>query len=304
MMNSQLLDAVLLQTDFPELELHASGKVRDVYVLDRERLLFIATDRISAFDYVLATGIPHKGRVLTQISLFWFDLLRDLVPNHLITADINQYPASLQKYADQLRGRSMIVTRAEMFPVECVVRGYISGSAWKEYKATGQVCGIDLPKGLRESDRLPEPIFTPATKATTGHDENVSFSEMARLVGPELSLQLRDLSVAIYVRAAEYARQKGIIIADTKFEFGRTAQGITLADEVLTPDSSRFWPADKYASGSSQESFDKQYVRDYLEEIRWNKQPPAPALPAEVARRTSEKYVEAYHLLTGRELDV
>ena len=304
MMNSQLLDAVLLQTDFPELELHASGKVRDVYVLDRERLLFVATDRISAFDYVLATGIPHKGRVLTQISLFWFDLLRDLVPNHLITADINQYPASLQKYADQLRGRSMIVTRAEMFPVECVVRGYISGSAWKEYKATGQVCGIELPKGLRESDRLPEPIFTPATKATTGHDENVSFSEMVRLVGPEVSQQLRDLSVAIYVRAAEYARQKGIIIADTKFEFGRTAKGITLADEVLTPDSSRFWPADKYASGSSQESFDKQYVRDYLEEIRWNKQPPAPALPVEVARRTSEKYVEAYHLLTGRELDV
>jgi phosphoribosylaminoimidazole-succinocarboxamide synthase len=304
MMNSQLLDAVLLQTDFPELELHASGKVRDVYVLDRERLLFVATDRISAFDYVLATGIPHKGRVLTQISLFWFDRLRDLVPNHLITADINQYPASLQKYADQLRGRSMIVTRAEMFPVECVVRGYISGSAWKEYKTTGQVCGIELPKGLRESDRLPEPIFTPATKATTGHDENVSFSEMVRLVGPEVSRQLRDLSVAIYVRAAEYARQKGIIIADTKFEFGRTAQGITLADEVLTPDSSRFWPADKYASGSSQESFDKQYVRDYLEEIRWNKLPPAPALPAEVARRTSEKYVEAYHLLTGRELDV
>jgi phosphoribosylaminoimidazole-succinocarboxamide synthase len=304
MMNSQLLDAVLLQTDFPELKLHASGKVRDVYVLDRERLLFVATDRISAFDYVLATGIPHKGRVLTQISLFWFDLLRDLVPNHLITADINQYPASLQKYVDQLRGRSMIVTRAEMFPVECVVRGYISGSAWKEYKATGQVCGIELPRGLRESDRLPEPIFTPATKATTGHDENVSFSEMTRLVGPEVSRQLRDLSVAIYVRAAEYARQKGIIIADTKFEFGQTAQGITLADEVLTPDSSRFWPADKYASGSSQESFDKQYVRDYLEEIRWNKQPPAPALPAEVARRTSEKYVEAYHLLTGRELDV
>jgi phosphoribosylaminoimidazole-succinocarboxamide synthase len=304
MMNSQLLDAVLLQTDFPELELHASGKVRDVYVLDRERLLFVATDRISAFDYVLATGIPHKGRVLTQISLFWFDLLRDLVPNHLIAADMDQYPASLQKYADQLRGRSMIVTRAEMFPVECVVRGYISGSAWKEYKTTGQVCGIELPKGLRESYRLPEPIFTPATKAATGHDENVSFSEMVGLVGPEVSRQLRDLSVAIYVRAAEYARQKGIIIADTKFEFGRTAQGITLADEVLTPDSSRFWPADKYASGSSQESFDKQYVRDYLEEIRWNKRPPAPALPAEVARRTSEKYVEAYHLLTGRELDV
>jgi len=304
MMNAQLLDSVLLQTDFPELELYASGKVRDVYVIDQERLLFVATDRISAFDYVLATGIPHKGRVLTQISLFWFDFLRDLVPNHLITADINQYPASLQKHADQLRGRSMIVTRADMFPVECVVRGYISGSAWKEYKTTGRVCGIELPKGLRESDRLPEAIFTPATKATTGHDENIPFSEMARLVGPELSRQLRDISLAIYVRAAEYARQRGIIIADTKFEFGRTPQGITLADEVLTPDSSRFWPADQYVPGRSQESFDKQYVRDFLEEIRWNKQPPAPALPPEVARRTSEKYVEAYRLLTGHELDV
>jgi len=304
MMNAQLLDSVLLQTDFPELELYASGKVRDVYVIDQERLLFVATDRISAFDYVLATGIPHKGRVLTQISLFWFDFLRDLVPNHLITADINQYPASLQKHADQLRGRSMIVTRADMFPVECVVRGYISGSAWKEYKTTGRVCGIELPKDLRESDRLPEAIFTPATKATTGHDENIPFSEMARLVGPELSCQLRDISLAIYVRAAEYARQRGIIIADTKFEFGRTSQGITLADEVLTPDSSRFWPADQYVPGRSQESFDKQYVRDFLEEIRWNKQPPAPALPPEVTRRTSEKYVEAYRLLTGHELDV
>ncbi len=303
-MNFQLLDSVLLQTDFPELKLHASGKVRDVYVLDDEQLLFVATDRISAFDYVLATGIPHKGRVLTQISLFWFDFLRDLVPNHLVTADVNQYPKALLKYVDQLQGRSMIVTQADMFPVECVVRGYISGSAWKEYKATGRVCGIELPKGLQESDRLPEPIFTPATKAATGHDENIPFAEMARLVGPELSRQLRDLSLAIYVRAAEYARQKGIIIADTKFEFGRTARGITLADEVLTPDSSRFWPADQYAPGRSQGSFDKQYVRDYLEEIRWNKQPPAPALPAEVARRTSEKYVEAYHLLTGRELDV
>jgi len=304
MMNAQLLDSVLLQTDLPELELHASGKVRDVYVLDQERLLFVATDRISAFDYVLATGIPHKGRVLTQISLFWFDLLRDLVPNHLITADIEQYPASLQKHADQLRGRSMIVTRADMFPVECVVRGYISGSAWKEYKTTGRVCGIDLPKGLQESDRLPDPIFTPATKAMTGHDENIPFAEMARLVGPELSRQLRDISLSIYVRAAEYARQRGIIIADTKFEFGRTPQGITLADEVLTPDSSRFWPANQYVPGRSQESFDKQYVRDFLEEIRWNKQPPAPALPIEVARRTSEKYVEAYQLLTGHDLDV
>jgi len=303
-MSSQLLDPVLLQTDFPELKLHASGKVRDVYHLDEDRLLFVATDRISAFDYVLATGIPHKGRVLTQISLFWFDFLRDLVPNHLLTADVRQYPAPLQKYADQLRGRSMIVVRADMFPVECVVRGYISGSAWKEYKATGRVCGIELPKGLRESDRLPEPIFTPSTKATSGHDENISFAEMTRLVGPELSGQLRDLTLAVYVKAADYALQKGIIIADTKFEFGRTARGITLADEVLTPDSSRFWPADKYSPGRTQESFDKQYVRDYLEEIRWNKQPPAPALPAEVTQRTSEKYVEAYRQLTGLELDV
>jgi phosphoribosylaminoimidazole-succinocarboxamide synthase len=303
-MTSELLDSVLLQTDFPELELHASGKVRDVYRLDNEHLLFVATDRISAFDYVLATGIPHKGRVLTQISLFWFDFLRDLVPNHLVTADVTRYPATVRNYADLLRGRSMMVVRAEMVPVECVVRGYISGSAWKEYKANGRVCGIELPAGLRESDQLPQPIFTPATKATTGHDENIPFAEMARLIGPELSRELRDISLKIYTKASEYARQKGIIIADTKFEFGRTAAGITLADEVLTPDSSRFWPAEKYQPGKAQESFDKQYVRDYLEEIRWNKQPPAPALPPEVARKTSEKYVEAYHQLTGRELDV
>jgi len=278
-MTPELLDPVVLQTDFPELELHASGKVRDVYRLDNEHLLFVATDRISAFDYVLATGIPHKGRVLTQISLFWFDFLRDLVPNHLVTADVTRYPATVRSYADLLRGRSMMVIRAEMVPVECVVRGYISGSAWKEYKASGRVCGIDLPKGLKESDELPEPIFTPATKATTGHDENIPSAEMTRLIGPELSRELRDISLKIYTKASEYARQKGIIIADTKFEFGRTAAGITLADEVLTPDSSRFWPAEKYQPGKAQESFDKQYVRDYLEEIRWNKQPPAPALP-------------------------
>src|SRR6478609_4669570 len=207
-MSSQLLDSVLLQTDFPELNLHASGKVRDVYNLDADRLLFVATDRISAFDYVLATGIPHKGRVLTQISLFWFEFLKDVVPNHLLTADVSQYPAPLQKYADQLRGRSMIVTRADMFPVECVVRGYISGSAWKEYKATGTVCGIELPKGLKESDQLPEPIFTPATKATSGHDENISFATMSSLVGSELSTQLRDISLKIYTTAADYARTK------------------------------------------------------------------------------------------------
>jgi phosphoribosylaminoimidazole-succinocarboxamide synthase len=303
-MSPNLLDRVILQTDFPDLHLHASGKVRDVYQLDNERLLFVATDRISAFDYVLATGIPHKGRVLSQMSLFWFDFLYDIVPNHVITADVTQYPQALQKYADQLRGRSMIVQRAEMFPVECVVRGYISGSAWKEYQASGKVCGIDLPAGLRESEAFPEPIFTPATKAVSGHDENIPFAKMCEIVGTEAASHLRDLTLRIYKKAAAYARQRGIIIADTKFEFGRTAKGITLADEVLTPDSSRFWPADKYEPGRSQESYDKQYVRDYLEQIRWNKQPPAPALPAEVAAHTSEKYLDAYLQITGHKLDV
>ena len=302
-MSPEILDTVLLRTDYPELELHASGKVRDVYNLDNDHLLFVATDRISAFDYVLATGIPHKGRVLSQISLFWFEFLSDIVPNHVITAEVNLYPQLLKKYAEQLRGRSMLVRCAQMFPVECVVRGFISGSAWKEYQATGKVCGIDLPAGLRESAALPEPIFTPATKAVTGHDENISFARMCEIVGTEAASHLRDLSLRIYKKAAAYARQRGIIIADTKFEFGRTAKGITLADEVLTPDSSRFWPADTYAPGASQESYDKQYVRDYLEEIRWNKQPPAPALPDEVARRTSEKYLDAYFKITGHRLD-
>jgi len=303
-MTPQLLDNVLLRTDIPELELYASGKVRDVYRVDNEHLLFVATDRISAFDYVLATGIPNKGKVLTQLSLFWFDLLRDIVPNHLVTADVKQYPAVLRPYEEQLRGRSMLVVRADMVAIECVVRGYISGSAWKEDKQTSSVCGISLPPGLRESDQLPEPIFTPATKALSGHDENISFERMAQQAGPALSRELRDLSMRIYQTAADYARQRGIIIADTKFEFGRTAGGLVLADEVLTPDSSRFWPADTYQPGQAQESFDKQYVRDYLEQIRWNKQPPAPALPAEVALQTSEKYLEAYRRLTGRELSV
>ena len=303
-MSPELLDTVLLHTEFPELQLHASGKVRDVYRLGNDALLFVATDRISAFDYILATGIPHKGRVLTQISLFWFDFLKDVVPNHLITADVNQYPPELHKYADQLRGRSMEVIQADMVPVECVVRGYMSGSAWREYKATGKVCGIRLAKGLQESDRLPEPIFTPATKAVTGHDENIPFDEMVRIVGGELSETLRDLTLKVYSKASDYARQRGIIIADTKFEFGRTPRGVTLADEVLTPDSSRFWPANLYHPGRAQDSYDKQYVRDYLEEIRWNKQPPAPALPVEVVRKTSEKYLEAYQQLTGRKLDV
>jgi phosphoribosylaminoimidazole-succinocarboxamide synthase len=303
-MSPKLLDPVLLQTNFPELQLHASGKGRDVYQLDNDRLLFVATDRISAFDYVLATGIPHKGSVLTQISLFWFDFLSDTVANHLITADVASYPQTLQAYAEQLRGRSMIVQRAQMFPVECVVRGYISGSAWKEYKATGKVCGIELPSGLLESQAFPEPMFTPSTKATSGHDENISFAKMCEIVGTETASTLRDLTLRVYKKAATYARQRGIIIADTKFEFGMTAKGITLADEVLTPDSSRFWPAENYAPGRSQESYDKQYVRDYLEEIHWNKQPPAPALPAEVARHTSDKYLDAYQQITGHKLDV
>ena len=303
-MSPQVLDPVLLQTNFPELKLHASGKVRDVYYVGDQQLLFVATDRISAFDYILATGIPQKGRVLSQISLFWFDFLSDIVPNHLITADVDKYPEELRHYADQLRGRSMLVKRAQMFPVECVVRGYISGSAWKEYKASGKVSGSTLPAGLKESDAFPEPIFTPSTKATTGHDENISFDQMCEIVGADTAAKLRDLTLRVYKKAADYARGRGIILADTKFEFGMTDKGITLADEVLTPDSSRFWPADKYQPGRAQDSYDKQYVRDYLEQIHWNKQPPAPALPADVARRTSEKYLEAYFQLTGHKLDV
>ncbi|HYX70313.1 MAG TPA: phosphoribosylaminoimidazolesuccinocarboxamide synthase [Terriglobales bacterium] len=300
-MTHQTLDSILLRTDLPGLPLHASGKVRDIYRLDGQ-LLFVATDRISAFDYVLASGIPHKGKVLTQLSLFWFDFLKELVPSHLITADVRRYPAPLQPYAEQLRGRSMMVVCADMVPIECVARGYLSGSGWKEYKQSGAVCGIQLPAGLRESDKLPEPIFTPAIKATSGHDENISFDEMVKRSDRKLAETLRDLTLAIYKKAADYALTKGIIIADTKFEFGHGPAGLVLADEVLTPDSSRFWPADKYQPGRAQDSYDKQYVRDYLESIRWNKQPPAPGLPPEVAAHTSEKYLEAYRRLTGREL--
>jgi phosphoribosylaminoimidazole-succinocarboxamide synthase len=294
--------AVLLHTDIPELELYASGKVRDIFKVGNEQLLFVASDRISAFDYVLASGIPNKGRVLTQLSLFWFDFLKNIVANHLITADVAKFPAELKKHEGQLRGRSMLVQHAQMVQVECVVRGYLSGSGWKEYKNNGEVCGIKLPTGLKESDKLPEPIFTPAIKAQTGHDENISFDRMVQVTGGDLSEKLRDLSIRVYKAAADYALTKGIIIADTKFEFGTTAAGLVLADEVLTPDSSRFWPVDKYKPGMTQESFDKQYVRDYLEEIKWNKQPPAPGLPDEVAAKTSEKYVEAYRRLTGHEL--
>ncbi len=294
----------LIETEFTHLALHARGKVRDLYSVG-EYLLLVATDRISAFDHVLATGIPGKGKVLTQLSLFWFDFLQDIVPNHLVSTDVNSYPRELQQYKDELDGRSMLVKRAQMFPVECVVRGYLSGSGWKDYLATGAVCGIPLAAGLREGDKLPEPLFTPATKSLDGeHDINISFDEMISRVGAQSASRLRDLSLAIYNKASNYAEQRGLILADTKFEFGTTAEGIILADEVLTPDSSRFWPRDKYSPGRQQPSFDKQYVRDYLESIHWNKQAPAPALPDEVVLHTQQKYLEAYRLLTGTSLSL
>lgn len=284
----------MLQSELPKLHLKARGKVRDIYE-DGDRLLIVATDRISAFDYILATGIPEKGRVLTQMTLFWLDFLGDVVPNHLLSVDVSALPPEFE-------GRSMWVRKLEMFDVECVARGYLSGSGWKDYQRTGAVCGIPLPPGLRESEALPEPIFTPATKAQSGHDENISFERAGEIVGGETVARLRDLTLELYRRASDYARTRGIIIADTKFEFGKLGGEIVLGDEVLTPDSSRFWPAATYSPGGAQPSYDKQYVRDYLESIHWNKQPPAPGLPEEVAARTSEKYQEAYRALTGRDL--
>jgi len=279
------------------------GKVRDIYELD-DALLLVATDRISAFDYVLGSGIPDKGKVLTQLSSFWFEQTQHIVRNHLITANVRDFPASLQADAETLAGRSMMVRRAQPVPVECVARGYLSGSGWKEYAATGTVCGIPLPAHLRESGRLPEPIFTPATKATSGHDLNVSEDEAGRIVGRELVARLRELTLQLYGFGAKHARVHGIILADTKFEFGLLPSGeLILIDEVMTPDSSRYWPQDSYRPGGPQPSFDKQYVRDYLETIRWNKQPPVPTLPDDVVLRTREKYVEAHRRLTGRELD-
>lgn len=292
---------IIIQTNLPGVELLARGKVRDVYALG-DRLLIVATDRLSAFDYVLPTGIPDKGKVLTQLSVFWFDFLRAVTPTHFLTADVDEYPEPLADYRDQLEGRSMLVKRAQITPIECVARGYLSGSGWKDYQSTGGVCGIPLPAGMQESERLPEPIFTPATKAQTGHDENISFEAVAGQVGRELAERLRELTLGIYRRAAEYAATRGILIADTKFEFGFVDGELVLADEVLTPDSSRFWPAETYRPGGPQPSYDKQYVRDYLESIRWNKQPPAPPLPSEVAAKTSEKYRDAYRALTGRAL--
>ena len=282
-----------------------SGKVRDLYEVGPDKLLFVASDRISAFDHVLGSTIPDKGKVLTQLSLFWFDFLKNIVPNHLVTADVREFPAELQPFADNLRGRSMVVQRARMLPVECVARGYLSGSGWKDYLRTGRVCGIPLPSGLRESDRLPEPIFTPAAKNHTGHDENISFDNVIDLIGGSRALRLRTLTLAIYTQAAAYAETKGLILADTKFEFGFIPIGeddelLVLADEVLTPDSSRYWLASGYAPGGAQPSFDKQFVRDYLERIHWNKQPPAPSLPDDVVDETRAKYLQAFTLLTGK----
>lgn len=293
-------DEVLLETKLP-LPLLGRGKVRDLYDLG-DSVLFVASDRISAFDCILGSGIPCKGRILTQMSLFWFDFLRDVVPSHLLTADVKEYPRRLFRYRKKLAGRSMLVKKAQMVQVECVARGYLAGSGWKEYQEKGSVCGIPLPAGMRDGDRLPEPIFTPATKAKSGHDMNVPFRYVAKELGVDLAGQLRDLTLELYGRAAKYALERGIIVADTKFEFGFVDERLVLADEVLTPDSSRYWPADTYSPGGPQYSFDKQYVRDYLETLSWNKRPPAPALPEEVVKKTSEKYEEAFTRLTGRAL--
>jgi len=295
--------ATLLQTSLSDLKLERRGKVRDVYAVDDGHLLIVATDRISAFDCVLPTPIPRKGEVLIALSQFWFERLAHIVPNHLITTDIDQMNEVIRRHADELKGRSMLVKRAEVFPVECVVRGYLSGSGWKDYLRTGQVCGHELPKGLQESDELPEPIFTPAAKAEEGHDENISEVEVRQLLGGETTVFLRETSLRLYKEARQYARSRGIIIADTKFEFGRDANGqIILIDEALTPDSSRFWPVESYQPGSSQQSFDKQFVRDYLETLNWDKKPPAPPIPSEIAEATTDRYLEAYKLITGKDL--
>lgn len=294
----------LLTTNLGTIPLLGRGKVRDLYAIG-DALLLVATDRISAFDHVLGSGIPGKGKILNQISLFWFELLADLVPNHVITADVKQFPTALKPYAQQLEGRSMLVKRASMFPVECVARGYLAGSGWKDYQSTGAVCGIALPTGLKDGSRLPEPLFTPATKEEGGaHDENISFAQMEARIGRADAGELRQLTLTIYSKAAAHAEARGLILADTKFEFGRFAGQIILADEVLTPDSSRFWDAAAWEPGGAQPSFDKQFVRDYLESIHWNKQAPAPGLPDDVVERTQAKYLDAFHKLTGRELQL
>ena len=292
---------VVTTTDFPGAEIFCRGKVRDIYKAG-DRLLMVATDRISAFDYVLATGIPFKGQVLTQLSIFWFEFLKGIVTNHFLSSNPDDYPENFRPFRSELAGRSMLVKAVRPIPIECVVRGYLSGSSWKEYQANGVTAGLTLPGGLRESDRLSEPIFTPATKSYTGHDENITFAQMEAQIGSSLAVKLRDLSLALYQSAARHAEQCGIILADTKFEFGQDDSGVVWIDEALTPDSSRFWPRDAYRPGGPQASLDKQYVRDYLESIAWNKQPPAPALPPKVVEQTASKYLELFRLLTGREL--
>jgi len=292
----------LLETNFTDVPLLARGKVRDIYDLGSQ-LLIVATDRISAFDVVMPNGIPDKGRVLTQMSLFWFEFTESIVENHLATADVTEYPASIGKYLEVLAGRSMVVRRAEVVPVECVARGYLAGSGWREYQKSGTVCGIELPTGLEQSDKLPHPIFTPATKAESGHDVNITAEQAMEIAGEETYRELERISLSLYTKAADYARERGIIIADTKLEFGRAGGALILIDEVLTPDSSRFWPLEEYRPGRSQRSFDKQPVRDYLESKGWDKKPPAPPLPPEVVESTSARYREALKLLSGRELD-
>ena len=293
---------VLMESNIPSLPLLSRGKVRDLYAVGDDRLLMVASDRISAFDVVLPTPIPRKGEVLTKLSIFWFDFLKDVIGTHFITADVSEYPSELSDYRDQLEGRSMLVKRLEMFPIECVTRGYIVGSGWKDYQRTGAVCGITLPEGLQECAKLPDAIFTPATKAVEGHDENIGFDQAAELVGSEMAARLRDLTINIYERASQHGLGRGLILADTKLEFGMLDGEIVLGDEVLTPDSSRYWPLDLYQPGRGQESFDKQYVRDYLEEVKFNKQPPGPELPDDVVKNTSLKYVEAYETITGTSL--
>jgi phosphoribosylaminoimidazole-succinocarboxamide synthase len=291
---------VISETHFAGIAPAARGKVRDIYDLG-DRLLIVATDRLSAFDVVMPTPIPDKGRVLTQLSLFWFQLLRDVIPNHVLSS--TNFPAPFDKYANDLAGRSMLVRKTQPLPIECVARGYLSGSGWKEYRTTGKVCGIPLPAGLQQSDTLPEPVFTPATKATSGHDENISFERVGDLIGKDLADRVRSITLEIYRRAAAYAEPRGILVADTKFEFGLLNGELIWVDEALTPDSSRFWPASQYKPGGPQPSFDKQYVRDYLERIRWPKTPPGPELPPDVVAGTRAKYREAYRILVGNELD-
>jgi phosphoribosylaminoimidazole-succinocarboxamide synthase len=291
----------IIKTDLPGVKLHGRGKVRDIYDLG-EHFLIVATDRLSAFDVVLPTPIPNKGKVLTQMSAFWFDHFRDVVPNHVVSTEVNDYPKNLHPFREQIDGRSMLVKKAKVFPVECVARGFLTGSGLKDYNKTGRVCGIPLPPGLRDSDRLPQALFTPSTKAETGHDENISEEQAGKIIGQENIQRLKQLTLMLYTRGVDYASTHGIIICDTKFEFGTIDGKISIVDEMLTPDSSRFWPADKYSPGKPQPSFDKQFVRDYLEKIGWNKQPPAPDLPDEIVKATSAKYVEALRVLTGRDL--